>query len=41
MLDGLGVRTGVDLDTLADTSAWMAGKLGRPSPSRVVQALRG
>jgi hydroxymethylglutaryl-CoA lyase len=41
MLDGLGVRHGVDLDKLADTSAWMAQKLGRPSPSRVVQALRG
>ncbi|PWW64527.1 hydroxymethylglutaryl-CoA lyase [Actinokineospora spheciospongiae] len=41
MLDGLGVQTGVDLDALADTSAWMAGRLGRPSPSRVVQALRG
>ena len=41
MLDGLGVSTGVDLDRLADTSAWMATKLGRPSPSRVVRALRG
>lgn len=41
MLDGLGVRTGVDLDVLVDTSAWMAGQLGRPSPSRVVRALRG
>jgi hydroxymethylglutaryl-CoA lyase len=41
MLDGLGVRTGVDLDALADTSAWMAQRLGRPSPSRVVRALRG
>jgi hydroxymethylglutaryl-CoA lyase len=41
MLDGLGVSHGVDLNKLADTSAWMAGKLGRPSPSRVVQALRG
>jgi len=41
LLDGLGVATGVDLDKLADTSAWMATKLGRPSPSRVVQALRG
>jgi hydroxymethylglutaryl-CoA lyase len=40
-LDGLGVRTGADLGKLADTSAWMAGQLGRPSPSRVVQALRG
>jgi hydroxymethylglutaryl-CoA lyase len=41
MLDGLGVRHGVDLAALADTSAWMAQRLGRPSPSRVVQALRG
>jgi hydroxymethylglutaryl-CoA lyase len=41
LLDGLGVRTGADLDKLADTSAWMAERLGRPSPSRVVRALRG
>ncbi|MGI5202533.1 hydroxymethylglutaryl-CoA lyase [Spirillospora sp. CA-108201] len=40
MLDGLGVETGVDLAGLAATSRWMAGRLGRPSPSRVVQALR-
>ena len=40
-LSGLGIDTGVDLDKLADTSAWMATRLGRPSPSRVVQALRG
>ena len=39
MLDGLGVRTGVDLRALAETSRWMAGHLGRPSPSRVVTAL--
>jgi hydroxymethylglutaryl-CoA lyase len=41
MLDGLGVRTGVDLDRLVATSAWMAERLGRPSPSRVVRALTG
>ncbi|OLF04279.1 hydroxymethylglutaryl-CoA lyase [Actinophytocola xinjiangensis] len=41
LLEGLGVRTGVDLDRLADTSVWLAGELGRPSPSRVVAALRG
>jgi hydroxymethylglutaryl-CoA lyase len=41
MLDGLGVETGVDLDALADTSRWMAGLLGRPSPSRVLTALTG
>ncbi|WP_329052043.1 hydroxymethylglutaryl-CoA lyase [Amycolatopsis sp. NBC_01488] len=39
MLDGLGVATGVDLDALVAASAWMAGQLGRPSPSRVVAAL--
>ncbi|MFC9975833.1 hydroxymethylglutaryl-CoA lyase [Spirillospora sp. NPDC127200] len=39
MLNGLGVATGVDLDSLAAASRWMAGHLGRPSPSRVVQAL--
>ncbi|MDQ4008110.1 MAG: hydroxymethylglutaryl-CoA lyase [Actinomycetota bacterium] len=39
MLDGLGVDTGVDLESLVRTSVWMAGELGRPSPSRVVQAL--
>jgi hydroxymethylglutaryl-CoA lyase len=41
MLDGLGVAHGVDLDALVQTSAWMAGQLGRPSPSRVVRALTG
>jgi hydroxymethylglutaryl-CoA lyase len=38
-LEGAGVSTGVDLDALVDTSAWMATQLGRPSPSRVVRAL--
>ncbi|MGH9083277.1 MAG: hydroxymethylglutaryl-CoA lyase [Acidimicrobiales bacterium] len=38
-LAGLGVGTGVDLRALAATSVWMAGRLGRSSPSRVVQAL--
>ena len=41
MLDGLGIEHGVELDALVRTSVWMAGKLGRPSPSRVVQALSG
>ena len=40
-LDGLGIHTGVDLEALAQTSVWMAGHLGRPSPSRVVTALAG
>ncbi len=39
LLQGLGIETGVDLPALVETSRWMAGHLGRPSPSRVVQAL--
>ncbi|MCG5214197.1 hydroxymethylglutaryl-CoA lyase [Streptosporangium sp. KLBMP 9127] len=39
MLHGLGIETGVDLGSLAATSVWVAERLGRPSPSRVVQAL--
>ena len=38
-LNGLGIDTGVDLDSLVATSVWMAGQLGRPSPSRAVTAL--
>jgi hydroxymethylglutaryl-CoA lyase len=38
---GLGIATGVDLMALVETSLWLATKLGRPSPSRVVQALAG
>ncbi|GAA2090024.1 hydroxymethylglutaryl-CoA lyase [Streptomyces albiaxialis] len=41
MLHGLGIETGVDLGRLCATSAWMAGQLGRPSPSRTVRALTG
>jgi hydroxymethylglutaryl-CoA lyase len=40
-LDGAGVQTGVDLTSLVQTSVWMAGHLGRPSPSAVVRALAG
>jgi len=40
-LQGLGIDTGVSLDALVETSVWMAGQLGRPSPSRVVKALSG
>lgn len=38
-LHGMGIDTGVDLDALVATSVWMAGELGRPSPSRAVHAL--
>lgn len=39
MLHGLGIETGVDLESLVATSRWMAEQLGRPSPSLVVRAL--
>ncbi len=38
-LNGLGITTGIDLEALARASLWMAEQLGRPSPSRTVQAL--
>ena len=39
MLTGLGIEHGVDLTQVVATSVWMAGQLGRPSPSAVVRAL--
>lgn len=39
MLHGLGIETGIDLPALVAASVWMAGELGRPVPSRAVQAL--
>jgi hydroxymethylglutaryl-CoA lyase len=39
MLEGLGIPTGIDLPRLVGTSRWLAEKLGRPAPSRVVAAL--
>ena len=41
LLTGLGIDHGVDLEKLVATSTWMAGRLGRPSPSAVVRALGG
>ncbi|GAA1508189.1 hydroxymethylglutaryl-CoA lyase [Nocardioides humi] len=38
-LTGLGIEHGVDLGAVVATSTWMAGELGRPSPSAVVRAL--
>ncbi|NHI19998.1 hydroxymethylglutaryl-CoA lyase [Phycicoccus endophyticus] len=40
MLTGLGVETGVDLDAAMRAGLAVTTLLGRPSPSRVVQALR-
>ena len=39
MLEGLGIPTGVDLAGLVRTSRWLAERLSRPAPSRVVAAL--
>ena len=39
LLHGLGLRTGVDLDLLAETGRWLAGRLGRETGSRVGKAL--
>ena len=39
MLHGLGIRTGVDLELLADTGRWLAGLLGRETGSKAGKAL--
>ncbi len=39
MLQGMGVRTGVDLDLLAETGRWLAARLGRTTHSKVGEAL--
>lgn len=41
MLDGLGIRTGVDLTRLLDAGDYICGVLGRKSGSKVALALRG
>ena len=39
MLHGMGIDTGIDLDALAATGRWLAGKLGRQTGSKVGRAL--
>ena len=39
MLHGMGVETGVDLDRLVDTGAWICEALGRPVGSRTARAM--
>lgn len=39
MLNGLGLRTGVDLDKLAAAGRYISGVLGRPPASKAAQAL--
>lgn len=41
MLDGLGISTGVDVRKVAETSAWVCGRLGKEIPGRVARALEG
>lgn len=38
-LHGMGFDTGIDLDTLVQTGAWLSAKLGRASGSKVNRAL--
>ncbi|MDP9023219.1 MAG: hydroxymethylglutaryl-CoA lyase [Actinomycetota bacterium] len=38
-LERSGIDTGVDLDALVDTTAWMASQLRRPPASRAAQAI--
>jgi len=38
MLHGMGMTTGVDLDRLVETGAWLAGQLGKVTASRVTRA---
>ena len=38
MLHGMGMDTGVDLDLLVATGAWLAAQLNKDSASRVTRA---
>ncbi len=38
MLQGMGLETGVDLDRLLETSAWLAGRLGKELPAMLGRA---
>ncbi|MFE8646095.1 hydroxymethylglutaryl-CoA lyase [Sphingomonas sp. NCPPB 2930] len=39
MLHGMGIETGIDLDALVDTGAWISGAIGRTTQSRAGKAL--
>jgi hydroxymethylglutaryl-CoA lyase len=38
MLEGMGMQTGVNLDLLVATGAWLAAQLSKPTASRVTRA---
>jgi hypothetical protein len=39
MLNGLGIRTGVDLDRLVDIGQWICGVLNRKPASKAALAI--
>ena len=39
LLNGLGIDTGIDVDALVDTAAWISAQLGREPASRVARAV--
>jgi hydroxymethylglutaryl-CoA lyase len=39
LLQGMGIETGVELDALVDTAAWISAELGREPASRVARAV--
>ncbi|WP_425353280.1 hypothetical protein [Salinicola halimionae] len=39
LLNGLGIESGVDLDTLAETGVWITQTIGKPNRSKVGVAL--
>jgi hydroxymethylglutaryl-CoA lyase len=39
LLNGLAIASGVDLDKLVDTAAWISGQLGRAPASKVARAI--
>jgi hydroxymethylglutaryl-CoA lyase len=41
MLHGLGIKTGIDLDKLIATGAWLATQLHKDTASRVTRARVG
>lgn len=41
LLHGMGVETGIDLELLCKTSAWVEQKLGKQLPSKVLKSIKG
>ncbi|MDO9599204.1 MAG: hydroxymethylglutaryl-CoA lyase [Azoarcus sp.] len=39
LLSGMGIETGIDLECLVDTAAWISAELGRAPASRVARAV--